>query len=309
MIVAGVVAFMMLGFGVDTFGNRGNRDAAITIGDKEISYNEYSRQYSLISRAYQQRFRDAYEQMKKFLKIKDETINHIVTRTLLENIVSELGLTASVKQIEGEILKSLFQGGQYDERIFRQFLRQSGLTEAQLEQELRQELANRQLATVLSDLSIPSDAELRSLFAQENRKLQFRYLALDPQDFIDHVDTSDQQKLEDYLASHSEEYREPARTSYSYVEFKPDDLLASVEVSEEDLREAYEEMKEDFLVPKRVKLRKIEYKREKKEKDAVKDLIAAADSKEQQSELTSDDIKKNAATEALAKLEQGADFS
>ena len=136
-----------------TFGGIGNSGRVAAVGNESISTAELSR--STTSALTQVRQEDPTLSMPAFVAQGglDEVLNQMIDRLAIASYASDIGLRAGDNLVNSEIRKiGAFQGpsGSFDENSYRQALRNIGVTDAQLRDDLGQGLLAQQIITPAS---------------------------------------------------------------------------------------------------------------------------------------------------------------
>lgn len=301
LLVIGFCALLMLGFGLGSFGNSGDQSVAATVGDSEISYNQYYRQYRNSEFQMRRQMGEMFDRFRPQMNLEQQAIDTLVDRTLLGRFIETAGFTAGIKQIESQIATNpWFLNSGLTKESYEQFLRASGLTPAGLESETRQQIVSTQLTSLFRDLSPTSEIELKKSFDKNMTNWEIEFVSFEHESFKDKVDVSDEKKLATWFDENSEQFRQPQAATFNLVRFSPNDFLEEVEVLEDDIELGYQEMKQEgrFKVPARFKLRQIRISNS--EKTALESVVSTD---------SSDELSKKALEDALESLDGGADFS
>src|SRR3546814_5863722 len=83
----------------------------------------------------------------------DQVLDQLVEGSAFDQFATELGFGVSKRLIDGRIADlPAFAGvsGKFDQTVFENFLRQNGISEAQLRRDLRQQLLAEQLAAPIA---------------------------------------------------------------------------------------------------------------------------------------------------------------
>ena len=304
-VILGLVSLTMVGFGMDFFGNGQNSNVAITVGDTEISSIEYSRRLSQTRDRYRNQFGAQYEQIAKMLNLEQQTIDQLIDTRLMQELLDSLDLSASPREVAARIASHpYFQGRDVTQENYLNFARALGMTGAQLERITAQELAGQTVTNTLKDINVFSDQELQAVFKDNNREASFHYVAFSPSSFTEKVAIDDEEVLRSYYVDNAEQYRKPRAVKYNSVIFSPTQFMNEVDITEEDLHEYYERNKNKYVEEKKVTFRRILFKKDTAEKSPLEQMVS--DSSENS---VSDDLKKQAAEAALARIEAGEIFA
>ncbi|MCC6219843.1 MAG: SurA N-terminal domain-containing protein [Deltaproteobacteria bacterium] len=312
-VAVGVCASLMLGFGLGSFFDSPVSAAIAKVNDKEISYGEFSKESQNLSARFRQQFGDNYELIKNQLRLPQLAIDSLTTRLLIDDFTKELGLSVSLMQIENKIRSLPIFGGKFNKETYRLYLKTLGINGSQLEDMVKKDLLEEQLKSILNDLSVLTDDEIRAVYMRNNAKTKFRYIAVESKDFESQVDTNDVKALEDYLEKNSEGYRKPEQFKFSYISFPPEAYLNEVEVTEEDISEYYKEHSTEFFEPRKVHLKQIVIPiRAKTNLMELMNAGSKPDMNEAQMSENPEDVKADAKKRAAAiieRLKKGESFS
>ncbi|PKP96978.1 MAG: hypothetical protein CVT74_15480 [Alphaproteobacteria bacterium HGW-Alphaproteobacteria-13] len=206
--------------GNSTFGGVGGANAA-RVGDTDIGIGELRDRVRL---AYNQtREQQPGLTMAAFVESGglDDVLNQIIEGAAFEQYAAKLGFGVSKRLIDGRIADlPVFAGvsGSFDQTRFEAFLRENGITEAQLRRDLRQQLLVEQLAAPVGTMP-----RIGTAFAQpyaalllEERRGQAVFIPSSP--FAPATDPGDD-ALRKYLTQNSARYTVPERRVVQYALF------------------------------------------------------------------------------------------
>lgn len=314
VILAGVAAVLMVSFGLDvnTGIRSGRKNLAMTVDNDSISYNAFRDQYERLSAIYRNQYPQNFAELKKFLNLEQRTIDSLQEEILLGRYSSELGLSVGQQQIEARLQKiPFFQSAGLTQETFDRFVQSQGMSHAAFENAVKKELESEQLREVITDLSQPSEKELRTAFISNNTKSEFEILPISAKFFSTKVDVSDEAKLKEYFDANSDLYRKPKTLRYSYVSFPPTEYAAKVSASDDDLKDLYARKEKSFTEPKQVHLRQIVINRPTSKKSELENLVSSGkDSNASEPDTTALDKQKKILIEDLqVKVDQGLSFA
>ena len=296
------LATMLIPFGVGVYSGSSKKSAGISVDGFEITPREFYDQLQNWDRYYRAQLKDGYEQLRPFLNLRQRTVEELVNRKLLENFTTKLGLSAGASQIQDKIRSHPFFQGALTRESLQEFLDAQGMTSQQLEAVSKKEIVNEQLISAFTLGTTPSEPELKQLYRLSKQQFSFRYLSFDVANYIDKVDTSNEENLKAFFTDHAEEYRKPRSARFQFIKFAPADYRSLVEVSEEDLKTAYDKNKHLFTEPKQIHLRQIVVKKvDTAGRLELKKLVAG--------EEKAEDPKKKEAEKILSRVNSGEDFA
>ncbi|MBM3528665.1 MAG: peptidylprolyl isomerase [Alphaproteobacteria bacterium] len=214
---------------------------------------------------FRQLYQDRLQQLSRSLGrpiLPDQARALRLDRDLLEQVIIEtvvderaralrLGLTdAEVARriTENEAFRSIT--GQFDRVRFEQLIRGMGYTEARFVDEQRRSAVRQQLLGAIGgDPGVPRTA-LDALNRFRNEQRTVEYVALGPAQAGD-VPPPTPEELTKYFEARKVVFRAPEYRKIVLVVLLPENLTATIEVSDADLKRAYEDRKARYETPER----------------------------------------------------------
>ncbi|WP_447754953.1 peptidylprolyl isomerase [Sphingopyxis fribergensis] len=206
--------------GNSTFGGIGGANVA-KVGSEEIGVGEL-----------RERARQAYNQarqqqpgmtMAAFVESGglDRVLDQLVEGLAFDQLATQMGFSVSKRLIDGRIADlPAFAGvaGTFDQKVFENFLRQNGITEAQLRRDLRQQILIEQLAGPIA--SMPriglGMAQPYAALLLEERRGQATFIPASP--FAPTADPGDA-ALQTFLSQNKARFTVPERRVIQYALF------------------------------------------------------------------------------------------
>lgn len=252
-IIMSLLVVGLLGFG--TGGLSGNIRNIGTVGEKPISVLRYQRALSEQLQAFGAQVGSPIGfQQAQALGLDQAVLAQLVTRRTLDNEASALGISVGDSRVRDELLRvPAFQGlsGDFDREAYRFALSQSGLSEAEYETSIREDIARTLLqGAVVGGVPAPQTyAEALSQFVGEARAITYATLTAD--DLKAPLAGATEADLQAYYEAHPEEFTQPEERDITYAWLIPDMLQDNIEIDEQALRDLYQERINDFMVPER----------------------------------------------------------
>ncbi|MEK6202024.1 MAG: SurA N-terminal domain-containing protein, partial [Desulfobulbaceae bacterium] len=98
-----IIALVFIFWGVGT-NMMNDRDAAISVNNEEISFQEFQRSYDQAIAGYRQQFGEAVsDELLKALGIKQQVINQLAQAALLRQGANSMGIMAPPAEIQSSI--------------------------------------------------------------------------------------------------------------------------------------------------------------------------------------------------------------
>jgi peptidyl-prolyl cis-trans isomerase D len=238
-------------YGIVNLNFGGSNYAAEANGSKisiEEARNVWLRQQS----AWQQRLGGVEMPPPLRTRLQDQVLESLIRRSLLTQRSHDLGYRVSDaalrEAVQGE---AAFQvDGHYEPEAAKAALAQAGISVETYKEQLRTDLQQLQLEGGIraSDFLTPTE---RTRFTDlEDQQREVRYLIL-PADRFRSSSAVDDAAVQAYYKEHLAQYMNPEAVRLQYAELRLEALAAQQELSEADLRAAYEKAKSRLEVPEK----------------------------------------------------------
>ena len=264
-VIAAVVGFLVISFAIWGIGDifRGfGRSTVAKIGHTEITIEQFRSLYNERMQQYSRQFgRPITPEQARVTGLDRAAIGQIFSEILLDERAHALGLALSDAEVAKQITKDpAFQGlnGQFDRSRFEQIIRNAGYTEARFVAEQRRQLLRRELAgTIASGLSVPRTlVEAANRYQNEQRSIE--YVLLD-RALAGEVAPPAAEVLAKYFEERKNLFRMPEYRKLVIVSLIPSEQARWIEISDADLKRAYEERRARYVTPERRHILQIDF--------------------------------------------------
>jgi peptidyl-prolyl cis-trans isomerase D len=145
-----------------------------------------------------------------------------------------------------------FQGsdGKFSKAVFDNALRNAGYTEARFLDQLRADIAQRQVLQTLSGSVAAPDAEIKPLYDSEFEK-RSADMALFPLAAAPEPPAPDEAALQRWYENHPDSYTTPEYRRIKAIELSPESLASEIDVTDAELQAAYDSHKAEYVTPER----------------------------------------------------------
>ncbi|NVJ53532.1 MAG: peptidylprolyl isomerase [Campylobacteraceae bacterium] len=235
------IAFVGAGFvgwGSYDYGSKGG--AVAVIGDREVSVEEYQREYSSLYDQYARMFGNQFNQeMADKLKLKDAAYKLVIQKNLILSFADELGLDVTNEEIAKQLVQipAFLKDGKFDKDTYIKVLQQNRSNPTEFEASVKRDILLQKVESLFQIQANAKELENlnKLLFAQD--KVSIKVL---------NANNVEVNVTEDELKKYWEENKN------SYVS-EPTVKLAFEEVSvetkpfsDEELKEHYKNFKTDY---------------------------------------------------------------
>jgi peptidyl-prolyl cis-trans isomerase D len=286
VIVLGLIAFSFIFWGVD-FGMTGVTTFAAKVNGEDVPLTDFDQALQQRQNQYQQIYRaDLPEEVRR--ELRRTTIEDLVRATALKQRAEEQGYHASAARLDEAIrgIEAFQIAGEYSDEVAVNVLRNQGLSPAGFREMMRTDLEIGDLQNGIAESTFMTPAEFRRYIELYNQRREVAYALFNPESFMAGI-TIDDAAIAEHYENNQVSYQTPETVDLEYIEVTLADVAATVEVTEEELRAAYEEERLRFETAEERRSRHI--------------LIAVEDDQE--------DAARAAAEAVVARIRGGEDFA
>lgn len=247
-----VISFAIWGIG-DIFRGFG-RSTLAKIGQTEIGIEQFRSLYTERLQQLGRQFgRPITLEQARALGLDRQIVQQIFGEILLDERVRTLRLGISDAEIARRImLDPSFQGpnGQFDRQRFVLLIRQNGFTEQRYVAEQRRNMLRRQLAGTIVGAPIAPKAAVEAADRFNNEQRTIEYVLFDRAHAGD-IPAPAPEVLAEYFEQRKAQFRAPEYRKIIVVALLPSERARSIEISDADLKRAYEERRARLSTPER----------------------------------------------------------
>ena len=247
-----ILAFVIWGI-ADVFRNFGTTQLA-SVGKTQISIEGFRRIFTeRLQQLSRQLGRPITPAQAQILGIDRQVLSELLSEGALDQKARSLYLGLADDTLTRAISEDpIFRGptGIFNHDYFVQILRMNGYTEAQYVDQQRRLMLRQQIARALAgEPAIPKVlGEAVQRYQNEERAIEFVRLGKDQAGSVP-APTPDQ--LRAFYEAHKAAFRAPEYRKVVLIALTPDMLAPSIEVSDEDVKKAYESQIDRFRTPER----------------------------------------------------------
>jgi peptidyl-prolyl cis-trans isomerase D len=253
-----VVSFAIWGIG-DIFRGFG-RSSLAKIGKTEVTIEQFRSLYTdRLQNFGRQIGRPITLEQARALGIDQQIKNQIFSEMLLDERVRTLRLGISDAEIARRITQDPgFQApnGQFDRQRFVELLRNAGFTEQRFVAEQRRTMLRQQLIGTITGAPIAPTAMVEATDRFQNEQRTIEYVLFDRAQAGD-VAAPAPDVLSQYFEPRKAQFRAPEYRKVVVVAVIPAERARWIEISDEDLKRAYEERKVRLTTPERRQIQQI----------------------------------------------------
>ena len=250
LLLIGLLVVAFAAWGVSDVFNGFNRGTIASVGDRDIPTNEfryrYARELDFLSRQLNEPL--TLEQGRS-LGLDRQVLADMMSMATFDQLGDDIGLAVSDDIIANKIVSDpAFAGpnGRFDRPTFQRLLQSNGLTEKIFVRDRRLFETRRQLLDALGD-AVQSPSSLNELVFNhllETRVAEYVVLQIDS---IGEINEPSEEELLRFYDQAPNLFTEPERRSATLIILDPKKLSQTITVSDEEMREEYENLIDSFL--------------------------------------------------------------
>ncbi len=234
------------------FGGIGATTAIATVGGREISAQQVTTEVQKRLDQLRGVFGGSIDpEMAKQLGVVDQAVQGLISNNLVELEINRLNLAIGDQAVRDAILANPNfhnQAGLFDRNLYGQALQANQMSEQQFAQVERTELLKTQLASALADGMTPPKELVDALYRARAERRVADLLTL-PASAAGAIPAPTDAQVDEYYNAHKDSFAAPERRSFQVAMLRLDDLAAGIEVSDDQLKDAFAQRKAEFNTP------------------------------------------------------------
>ncbi len=190
-----------------------------------------------------------------------QSVEQLITGKAIVAEADRMGLKATDQDLRDELehgrySQTLFPGGKFiGEQAYASLLQQANLTVSAFESDVKNEILEQKLATLITGSASVSDAEIRQEFQKRSTKVKFDYAVLSQDDIRKGLHPTDEE-LKAFYTRNQARYKDsiPEKRKIDYVFLDKSKILGQVQVTPQEIQSYYDQRKDQYRVPDEVKV-------------------------------------------------------
>lgn len=223
-----VIGISFIGFGAAEFVTPSNQAYIVKIGDQVITRHQLDSEV----RNQQGATREA-------------VFRQLMNRAYLMEGAKQLGLSVSEAQLKQRIVDNQAfhdENGQFSTELFKRLLANNGISEQQFLESERQALLLDSVGNILGS-NVVTDSQVNQFLNVTMAARVMRNVGVNPQAFESQVNVNDTE-LQKFYAANQQTYKLPQAVQFEFVRFSPRTLAEKETVSDDELKQAKQDLKQ-----------------------------------------------------------------
>ncbi len=246
------ISFAIWGVG-DMFRGANPRDLA-RVGDTTIDVEVFRQLYQeRLQQIGMQIGRSLTPDQARAMGLDRQLLGEVISETALDIKAGELGLRVNDEALLARIhTNPAFQGanGSFDPNRFYETLRNAGFTEARYVDAERRLMLRQQVGRALSADATAPQALRDALRRFENEERAVRFVEIRA-DQVGNIPAPSEEELKSYFDESAAAFRAPEYRKLVVLSLTPESVAESIEVADEDVKQAYESIRDRLGRPER----------------------------------------------------------
>src|SRR5882762_276116 len=190
-----------------------------------------------------------------------QAIQQLIAGKAIVAEANRLGLKATDADLRDELEHgrygvTLFPGGKFiGQEAYEGLLSQNNLTVEVFERDVKNDILQQKLVTLVTGSAAVSPAEIRQQFQKSNTKVKFEYAVLSPVDIRKGLHPTDQE-LKAFYQRNKASYNNsiPEKRKIEYLFLDKNKVLGQIQVTLEDVKAYYDQHQDQYRIPEEVKV-------------------------------------------------------
>ena len=253
-VMLGAIAVSFAIWGIGDIFRGGGRSTVAKIGRTEIGVDQFRQIYNdrlqLISR---QIGRPLPPDQARALGFDKQILGQLLAEAALDERARAMGLNISDEEVGRRTMaENAFKGvsGQFDRTKFEQMIRAAGYTEQRYLTEQKRQTIRRQISTAITNAVPAPKTALEAFNRYENEQRNVEFVVLTEAQAGD-VPKPTPEQLSKYFNDRKVLFRAPEFRKVIVLALTPDEIAKTLEISEADVKRAYEDRRDRFVTPER----------------------------------------------------------
>ncbi len=245
-LIVGLITIPFALFGINEYFTGSSNIVVATIDDDEISKDKFLSRFNPQKRRLQQELGAKYDANFDVI-LKQSVIEQMVNESLLNRLANNLSHVTTASELSAIIQSNdvFHDDGKFSLERYEQILRLNGFSKTQYESSRDSELTQSQVKYNLLDSAFITPSAFKRLTELNNQEREIKYLTLDAKDYISKVKVEDK-SVKDYFDKQKSAFFEKPKAKIESVELSLEQVAKSINPSDDDLFNYYEEEKSRF---------------------------------------------------------------
>ena len=213
------------------------------VGDIELSREKFQMEYRNLYNRYSQLFQGKFdEEQAKQMHLQEQVLNTMAVQAMILNLAKDFGIVVSDEEVAQNLasIPSFQKNGIFNKDIYKNFLRNSGLSAKTFEANLKENLIIQKTLSLMNLKGLKEEYKAFEIAFEIADKL--KYITLSASDMNVSVDEA---KLKEFWETRKEQFQTPKQYSFDIVWVDTKD----VNVTDKEIKEFYNKNSFKYTAP------------------------------------------------------------
>ena len=274
-IFIGILILSFAVWGVSGIALTSSNQTLASVGDIELSRQDYERLFPIVVNQWNQRLRTrlSRQQIRAF-DIPSQVKTQLINQAAVDSHTQSLGLGVSDAAIADAIKNDpqlQDEAGRFNKVLLKEILRSQRMSDDQYFHEQRVSAQRTQITSLFTQKKLVSDALINSLYHHREDKLKVAYFVM-PATAAKPVKEPSEADLQALYNNSKASYRAPEYRKVALFVLSQADLAKKVSVTDEQLNKLYAAREKRYVTPERRVYEQILFENKEKALEAHKAL-------------------------------------
>ena len=247
-VIVGLISIPFALWGIQSYLGVGGEPVVAKVNGVEITDRDLSRRAQQARSELRERLGAAYDPaLFEEGRLRAEVLDDMIRQTLLLDVSNRIGMRVSDEEVRLQILSEpAFQrDGRFDRESYERLLRLQGLSPAQFEEQLRQQLIGNQLLRAVVGSELMTSRELGDYRRLVGQTRELSYAVMPAADFRSDAPIADD-VIQAFYEANAARFQSPEMVKLDYLVLDVGELAKGTEIGDEELLRLYEEDQSRF---------------------------------------------------------------
>ena len=251
----------LAGFGSGGLGGGGSSTPVASVGDADVTVDEYVRAYNQERQRISSQFGSTLtaEQMRLF-GLDQRIIGQLLNGAALDGEAQRLGISVGDETVRARLMRTqAFRGmdGQFDQAAYEFTLSRSNLSPGEYDEIVRGETTRQVLqASIMAGVSAPETA-VEAIVAFLGQKRAINWVRLNATHLDAPVGNPNDAQMIEYYEANPQTYTLPETRDLTFAYVTESLLVDDIDIADDDVRAMYDERIDEYSAPARLLMDRI----------------------------------------------------
>lgn len=246
-------SFALWGVG-DIFSNK--RDPIIVyVGEEQISSREFIENYQrVLSDLKQNTNGQITDEIALSLNIHNQTLNQMINEKIIDLEAKNMNISIPKETLKKSIIRSPFfqdQLGQFNQEQFQYTLRQLGMDEKEYLEQLSKAMLREQVYNIFYLKNKVPSLISEIYYKIKNEERNVKAISFSANNYIGIKKNVTDELINRHFEEFKNDYLFPENRSFTIMSIKPDDIIDSITIEEEQIKREYDYYPEKYIQSER----------------------------------------------------------